>query len=75
MMILSCFNATALLLEQHLVIYLSNLTKTLRQMTNNSGICEQTIVPGCAQTILTVRAKRQFGRLEQHLCHTLELGT
>ena len=31
-------------------------------------------VPGCAQTTLAALAKRQFGGLERHLCHTLELG-
>ena len=31
-------------------------------------------VPGCAQTTLTALAKLQFGGLEHHLCHTLELG-
>ena len=46
----------------------------LRQTTNDIGVCEQTTVPGCAQTTLAALAKRQFGGLERHLCHTLELG-
>ena len=41
---------------------------------NTWGVCEQTTVPGCAQTTLAALAKRQFGRLKRHLCHTLELG-
>ena len=39
-----------------------------------TGVCEQTTVPGCAQTTLAALAKLQFGGLERHLCHTLELG-
>ena len=46
----------------------------LRQTTNDRGVCEQTTVPGCAQTTLAALAKRQFGGLKRHLCHTLELG-
>ena len=46
----------------------------LQQMTNDRGVCEQTTVPGCAQTTLAALAKRQLGGLERHLCHTLELG-
>ena len=42
--------------------------------TNDRGVCEQTTVPGCAQTTLAALAKRQFGGLKRHLCHTLELG-
>ena len=42
--------------------------------TNDRGVCEQTTVPGCAQTTLAALAKRQFGGLERHLCHTLEIG-
>ena len=34
----------------------------------------QSTVPGCAQTTLAALAKRQFGGLKRHLCHTLELG-
>ena len=47
----------------------------LRQTTNDRGVCEQTTVPGCAQTTLAALAKRQFGGLKRHLCHTLELGS
>ena len=43
----------ALLLNQHLPDQLPNL---LRQMANDSGACEQTTVPGCAQTTLTALA-------------------
>ena len=32
--------------------------------TNDRGVCEQTTVPGCAQTTLAALAKRQFGGLE-----------
>ena len=46
----------------------------LQQTTNDRGVCEQTTVPGCAQTTLAALAKRQFGGLKRHLCHTLELG-
>ena len=49
----------------------------LRQTTNDRGIFEQMTVPGCAQKsqkTLAALAKRQFGSLERHLCHTLELG-
>ena len=48
----------------------------LRQTTNDRGVCEQTTVPGCAQTTLGALAKRQFqfGGLKRHLCHTFELG-
>ena len=48
--------------------------RPLQQMTNDRGVCEQTTVPGCAQTTLAALAKRQFGGLKRHLCHTLELG-
>ena len=47
---------------------------SLRQTTNDRGVREQTTVPGCAQTTLAALAKRQFGGLKRHLCHTLELG-
>ena len=50
----------------------------LQQTTNDRGVCEQTPVPGCAQTTLAAlakAAKRQFGGLKRHLCHTLELGS
>ena len=46
----------------------------LQQTTNDRGVCEQTTVPGCAQTTLVALAKRQFGGLKRHLCRTLELG-
>ena len=42
--------------------------------TNDRGVCDQTTVAGCAQTTLAALAKQQFGGLERHLCHTLELG-
>ena len=45
-------------------------TPPLRQTTNDRGVCEQTTVPGCAQTTLAALAKRQFGGLERHLCHS-----
>ena len=60
-----------LLLNQHV----DNKTPPpLRQTTNDRGVCEQTTVPGCAQTTLAALAKRQFGGLKRHLCHTSELG-
>ena len=40
--------------------------------TNDSSVCLQTTLSGCAQTTLTALAKRQFGGLERHLCHTLD---
>ena len=57
-----------LLLNQHIK------PKPLLQTTNDRGVCEETPVPGCVQTTLAALAKRQFGGLERHLCHTLELG-
>ena len=59
-----------LLLNKHV----DNTPNPLQQTTNNRGVCEQTTVPGCAQTTLAALAKRQFGGLKRHLCHTLELG-
>ena len=53
---------------------MSTTPQTLRQTTNDRGVCKQTTVPGCAQTNLAALAKRQFGGLKRHLCHTLELG-
>ena len=70
MMIETCFNTSALLLNQTS----THPPPMLWQTTNDSGVCEQTTLPGCAQTTLTALAKRQFGDLKQHLCHTLELG-
>ena len=66
-MIYPRFNVYAITFE-------STYTPLLRQTTNHRGVCEQTAVPGCAQTTLAALAKRQFGGLERHLCHTLELG-
>ena len=43
--------------------------------TNDRCVGEQRTVPGCAQTTLAALAKRQFGGLKRHLCHTLELGS
>ena len=62
-----------LLLNRHIPVPQSQTP--LRQTTNDRGVCEQTTVPGCAQTTLATLAKRQFGGFERHLCHTLELGT
>ena len=65
-----------LLLNQH-VNNTPNTTPPpppLQQTTNDRGVCEQTTVPGCAQTTLAALAKRQFGGLKRHLCHTIELG-
>ena len=64
-----------LLLNQH--IPTPQRSDNLRQTTNDRGVCEQTTVPGCAQTTLAVLANLpndSFGGLERHLCHTLELG-
>ena len=61
-----------LLLNQHMPT--PHHPPPLRQTTNDRGVCEQTTVPGCAQTTLAALAKRQFGGLERHLGHTLELG-
>ena len=64
-----------LLLNQHVDNTTNpNPPPPLRQTTNDRGLCEQTTVPGCAQTTLAALAKRQFGGLKRHLCHTLELG-
>ena len=41
---------------------------------NDRGGREQTTVPGSAQMTLTTLTKWQFGGLERHLWHTLELG-
>ena len=81
---LTCFNVYAikLLLNQHInyIKYQPNQPTTppppppLRQTTNDRGVFEQTTVPDCAQTTLAALAKRQFGGLEWHLSHTLELG-
>ena len=60
-----------LLLNQHVD---NTPPPPLRQTTNDRGVCEQTTVPGCAQTTLAALAKQQFGGLKRHLCHTLELG-
>ena len=59
-----------LLLNQHV----DNTPPPPPLLTNDRGVCEQTTVPGCAQTTLAALAKRQFGGLKRHLCHTLELG-
>ena len=63
-----------LLLNQHMPTPPPQPPPRSGKTTSDRGVCEQTTVPGCAQTTLAALAKRQFGGLERHLCHTLELG-